>query len=32
MCDVRFGSEADIRTAQTDVRFTPNRDRENGHG
>jgi hypothetical protein len=29
--NVRFGSKADMRTAQTDVRFTPNSDRESGH-
>src|SRR5262245_13007606 len=29
--DVRFGSKADICSAQTNVRFTPNSDRESGH-
>jgi hypothetical protein len=29
--DVRFGSKADMRSAQTHVRFTPNSDRESGH-
>ena len=29
--DVRFGSLADIRTAQGHVRFAPNSDRESGH-
>jgi hypothetical protein len=28
--DVRFGSEADICAAISDVRFTPNSDRESG--
>jgi len=28
--DVRFGSQADICGAKTDVRFTPNIDRESG--
>jgi hypothetical protein len=28
--NVRFGSLADMRTANADVRFTPNSDRENG--
>ena len=28
--DVRFGSKGDVRTAQTDVRFTPNSDRDSG--
>jgi hypothetical protein len=28
---VRFGSKADVRTAQSHVRFTPNRDRKSGH-
>jgi len=28
--DVRFGSKADIRTAPSHVRFTPNRDRKSG--
>src|SRR5262245_16652639 len=28
--DVRFGSKADICTAQAHVRFTPNSDRESG--
>ena len=27
---VRFGSKADVRTAQSHVRFTPNRDRKSG--
>jgi hypothetical protein len=27
---VRFGSEADMRVAKSDVRFTPNSDRESG--
>jgi hypothetical protein len=30
LADVRFGSQADICTAQRDVRFAPNRDRESG--
>jgi hypothetical protein len=30
VCDVRFGSEADISAAISDVRFTPNSDRESG--
>src|SRR5262249_59026137 len=29
--DVRFGSKADICSAPTHVRFTPNSDRESGH-
>src|SRR5262249_42316593 len=29
--DVRFGSEADICAAKSDVRFTPNSDRESRH-
>jgi len=29
--DVRFGSLADIRTATSDVRFTPNSDRKSRH-
>jgi hypothetical protein len=29
--DVRFGSEADMCSAQAHVRFTPNSDRESGH-
>jgi hypothetical protein len=29
-CDVRFGSKADICSAPTHVRFTPNSDRESG--
>jgi hypothetical protein len=29
--NVRFGSEADICAAISDVRFTPNSDRESGH-
>jgi len=29
--DVRFGSKADIRTAQTNVRYYPNSDRESRH-
>ena len=28
--NVRFGSKADIRTAKSDVRFTPNSDRKSG--
>ena len=28
--DVRFGSEADMCAAKSDVRFTPNSDRESG--
>ena len=28
--DVRFGSKADICVAKSDVRFTPNSDRESG--
>jgi len=31
LANVRFGSKADIRTAQTDVRFTPNSDRKSRH-
>jgi hypothetical protein len=30
MVNVRFGSQADIRTAKSHVRFTPNNDRESG--
>jgi hypothetical protein len=30
--DVRFGSKADMCNAQAHVRFTPNSDRESGHG
>ena len=30
--NVRFGSEADICGAKAHVRFTPNSDRESGHG
>lgn len=30
-CDVRFGSQADMCSAQGHVRFTPNSDRESGH-
>jgi hypothetical protein len=29
--DVRFGSEADARTAKRHVRFTPNSDRKSRH-
>jgi len=29
--DVRFGSEADICAATSDVRFTPDSDCESGH-
>ena len=29
--DVRFGSEADICVAKSDVRFTPNSDRKSRH-
>ena len=29
--NVRLGSEADICAAKSDVRFTPNSDRESGH-
>src|SRR5262249_49172902 len=29
--DVRFGSQADMCVAKSDVRFTPNRDRESRH-
>src|SRR5262249_21712378 len=29
--DVRFGSQADICSAKTHARFTPNNDRESGH-
>jgi hypothetical protein len=29
--DVRFGSEADICAAKSDVRFTPDSDHESGH-
>src|SRR5262245_30028812 len=29
--NVRFGSEADIRSAKCDVRFTPDSDRKSGH-
>jgi len=29
--NVRFGSLADIRTATSDVRFTPNSDRKSRH-
>src|SRR5262245_39113522 len=29
--DVRFGSQADMCVAKSDVRFTPNSDRESGH-
>jgi hypothetical protein len=29
-CHVRFGSKADICGAPTDVRFTPDSDRESG--
>src|SRR5262249_41926358 len=29
-CDVRFGSKADICSAQRHVRFAPNSDRESG--
>jgi hypothetical protein len=29
--NVRFGSEADICVATSDVRFTPNSDHESGH-
>jgi hypothetical protein len=31
MNNVRFGSEADICAANSDVRFTPNSDRESRH-
>jgi len=30
--DVRFASQADICSAKRHVRFTPNSDRESGHG
>jgi hypothetical protein len=30
LTDVRFGSKADICSAQSHVRFTPNSDRESG--
>jgi hypothetical protein len=29
--DVCFGSKADVWAAKSDVRFTPNSDRESGH-
>jgi hypothetical protein len=31
MNNVRFGSKADISTATSHVRFTPDSDRESGH-
>ena len=30
-CNVRFGSKADMCSAQADVRFTPNSDYKSGH-
>jgi hypothetical protein len=29
--NVRFGSQADVCSATSDVRFTPNSDRKSGH-